>query len=105
TPKSHRVDDEALTDRDAEDAPPHFINDPTRPIACCDRPPSPRGGSAPMPRLAALRCRLPGLAEIRQDRVEGAEALDGVLVGDGGRDDDVVALLPVGGRRHLVPGG
>src|SRR5690606_8407316 len=51
-----------------------------------------------------LRRWLLGLAQIGQDRVERAEALDGVVVGDGGGDDQILALLPVGRRRHLMPG-
>lgn len=47
-----------------------------------------------------LACR----AQIRQDPLKAAEALDSLFIGNRTGDDDILTLLPVGGRRHLMLG-
>ncbi|MCU1250593.1 MAG: hypothetical protein JWQ49_3622 [Edaphobacter sp.] len=46
--------------------------------------------------------RLGGRAEVGLDGLVAGEGLGGFLIGDGSGDDDVVALLPVGGGGDLV---
>ena len=47
-----------------------------------------------------LACR----AQIRQDPLKAAETLDGLVIGNRTGDDDILTLLPVGGRCHLMLG-
>ena len=48
--------------------------------------------------------RLARRAQIRQDPLKAAKALDGIFIGNRTGDDDILTLLPVGGRCHLMLG-
>ena len=52
-----------------------------------------------------LLLRLRGCAQVGLYRLVAREDFGGVVVGDGGGDDDVVALLPIGRGGYLVLGG
>src|SRR4051812_19065237 len=58
---------------------------------------------AALPKRAAARStRLRRRPQVGLDRLVPWEPLRGLVIGDGGGDDHILALLPVGRRRDLV---
>src|SRR5262245_30233652 len=78
--------------------------EPAGPEDCRARRPAPDRRRAPRSGMfGSLLLRLSDETQVRLHRLEaGGVRLLGLVVGDGGDDDDVLPLLPVHRRRHLV---